>query len=637
MAFVLSISSCGQRGSGIESAWTKSEEILTLKGHTQDITRALYSPDGSLIITLSADSSARVWDGETGSEVAVLSGHTGTVRAAAFLPNVDQVRTYAEDHKIKTWDIQSNTEVSSVQIDGTEGRLVGLDFSPDGSLLVIGDRGRAEVYDATTGEHRYTLAPIGHPGLRVNTMDVCFRPDGARIVTAAYSQEIGVWDTRDGNGIFNLHGHGQGALSVAYSPDMSLIASGSRDQSVIIWDARLGAAVKELHPGWEVRSVAFNADGTTLLAIENVPRGEPAGASLWDVETGRRIASLDGIGRVRTESFHPLEHRFVAPSGSTANVYQAGTTKGLKIPAERELPSDLDALVHMAINDPVTRDRIRAAWRLAELSVWNEEVVPALKKHLRSSSPDIRLSATLVLAEIGAPARELVPILGKHQESEESAEIRTATALALGCISTGWGDTAAVLGLMAGARDEDARVRYHAAHAIGKMGASARKAFPELVRLVLTDPTFGIRRMVAFDLGNTGESALSALPELIEGSSSEDARERWWACYSIWSIAAGLGSRAQSAIPALKLAMTDPSDFRDENGGPPRKYAIHAMGAMGPVVLDVDPFVVVMLANIMEDDDDYYHRKAAALALQNILGVEGLRQQVRGYVRRPAQ
>jgi HEAT repeat protein len=522
-------------------------------------------------------------------------------------------------------------------VDFTDDRLVGLDFSPDGSLLVLGRIGRAEVYNAATGEHRFSLNPMGHPGLRVNTMNVCFRPDGARIATAAYSQEIGVWDARDGTGIFNLHRHGQGALAVAYSPDMSLIASGSRDQSVIIWDARLGTVVNQLHPGWEVRSVAFSPDGSALLAVESVRQGDLSRAGLWDMETGDRIASLNRVGRIRNESFHPQGYRFVTPSGNVARIYQAGKTAEQIVHSESELPLELDALLQVALTDSTKQDRIRAAAMLTVLSRRDENVVLALKKYLRSNDPELRLNATVALAEIGPPARKLVPALSKQLELDQNADARTATAMALGCISTGWDDPSAVIALMAGMKDEDARVRYHSAHALGKMGAGAREAFPALVRLVLTETEFGIRRMVAFDLGNAGETALNVLPKLIDSISSENDRERWWACYSVWSIAAGMGSEVRSAIPALKQAMEDPSDFRDENGGPPRKYAIHAIGAVGPIVLDVDPYVVVMLANIMEDDDDYYHRKAAALALQNILGVKGLRQQVRGYVRRTTQ
>jgi hypothetical protein len=36
----------------------------------------------------------------------------------------------------------------------------------------------------------------------------------------------------------------------------------------------------------------------------------------------------------------------------------------------------------------------------------------------------------------------------------------------------------------------------------------------------------------------------------------------------------------------------------------------------------------------MENDEEYFQRKAAAIALENILGVKGLRQKVRGYKKR---
>ena len=130
------------------------------------------------------------------------------------------------------------------------------------------------------------------------------------------------------------------------------------------------------------------------------------------------------------------------------------------------------------------------------------------------------------------------------------------------------------------------------------------------------------------------EVSLVALPPIISATKDQDERKRWWACYTIWCIASGTGKAAESAIPALKDAMCDESNYRDENGGPPRKYAMHALGALGPVVKRVDPEIIDILQDHMENEDEYYQRKAAALALEKILQVKGLRQKVRGYVRK---
>ncbi len=49
--------------------------------------------------------------------------------------------------------------------------------------------------------------------------------------------------------------------------------------------------------------------------------------------------------------------------------------------------------------------------------------------------------------------------------------------------------------------------------------------------------------------------------------------------------------------------------------------------------LHADPEMIPILGDIMINDDDYYHRKAAALALESILEVKGLRHKVRGFVK----
>ena len=426
-------------------------------------------------------------------------------------------------------------------------------------------------------------------------MDISFRPDGKRIVTGAYSHEVAVWDSKTGTRIFNLHEHGAGCLTAVYSPDMTRIASGSRDNTVIIWDARLGIILKKLKIGWEVRSLAFSSDGSMLLVIENAPRDKLSKASLWDINAYKQLATLSGVTRGGRATFSPTGNRFVIPSGNTAKIFEAHlkdqtVTKGTK---EKKLKSLSDTVIY---------------------------------------SQDINTAITL--AEIGAPTSESVSALINLFQHDNDPIVRTAAAFAIGCISATTKQPFAVPELIEGLKDKDVNVRYHAAHALDKMMSNAKEALPALTKVVLTDKSTGLRRQIAFNLGNAGETSLGALPMLIKGISAKNERERWWACYTLWSITSSMGKATQSAIPALKIAIRDPSDFRDENGGPPRKYAIYAMGGIGPIVKEIDPQIITMLEDIMENDDDYYHRKAAAISLERILEVKGLRQKVRGYVRR---
>ncbi|UCH62066.1 MAG: HEAT repeat domain-containing protein [Fidelibacterota bacterium] len=640
LAVIWSHTSCGERTT-TANPWTRPQEVLTLSGHADDITLATYNPNGSVILTLSQDSTARLWDSGSGEALAILSGHAGPVRAAVFIQDGKRIRTYADDCFIKVWDVATGTEISSTPLGKPDGPVTCAGFNHDGSLLAIGLSGRSEVYDSETGELWYQLAPFGHPGLRVNTMDIGFRPDGGRIVTAAYSHEVAVWDARNGTRLLNLHGHGQGATTAVYNPEMTLIASGSRDKTVIIWDARLGTILTELDLGWEVLAAAFGPDGSTLLVVERAPQDQSRRASLWDTSTWKRMTSLTGFGRVCNSSFSPCGRRFVTPSGNTARVYEAAGGCETTASAKEEAPSDLpdaramtvDQLVAGALEGAEGNIRVQAAAALVELGAAAVEVMPELERGLGSEDSEIRLNATLALADIGAPAADAVPTLIDMIQNDADARVRTAAALALGCISDAIQEPIAVKQHIQALKDEDARVRYHAAHALDKMVAGGGEILPALIETALTDPTFGIRRMIAFNIGNAGEASLGAIPTLIEGTSSPDERKRWWSSYIIWCISSGMGEAVKDAIPAIKQAMQDPSDYRDENGGPPRKYAIHAIGGVGPIVLEVDPHIIPVLGDIMINDEDYYHRKAAALALQDILGIEGekLRHAVRGY------
>lgn len=47
----------------------------------------MFSPDGALVLSSSADNTARLWRMRTGECIGVFSGHTHYVRSAVFSPD----------------------------------------------------------------------------------------------------------------------------------------------------------------------------------------------------------------------------------------------------------------------------------------------------------------------------------------------------------------------------------------------------------------------------------------------------------------------------------------------------------------------------------------------------------------------
>lgn len=89
----------------IYDALTRTK-IAELK-HKHRIWTAEFSHDGTKIVTSSADSTAKVWDANTGKQLLNLVGHTGQVDYASFCCNDRKIFTKSADSTCRLWDANS--------------------------------------------------------------------------------------------------------------------------------------------------------------------------------------------------------------------------------------------------------------------------------------------------------------------------------------------------------------------------------------------------------------------------------------------------------------------------------------------------------------------------------------------------
>ncbi|MFO0849883.1 MAG: serine/threonine-protein kinase [Gemmataceae bacterium] len=90
-------------------------DLVTLNGHTSAVWSAAISPDGTRIVTGSADDTAKVWDAKSGAELLTLKGHTKGVRSAEFSRDGTRIVTGSEDHTAKVWDAKSGAELLTLR------------------------------------------------------------------------------------------------------------------------------------------------------------------------------------------------------------------------------------------------------------------------------------------------------------------------------------------------------------------------------------------------------------------------------------------------------------------------------------------------------------------------------------------
>jgi HEAT repeat protein len=149
-------------------------------------------------------------------------------------------------------------------------------------------------------------------------------------------------------------------------------------------------------------------------------------------------------------------------------------------PAYLALAQKAVPLLTMALQDPDSRVRARAAEALAQTGPLAEPAVPDLVKLLKNDDDsNVRLQATLALQNIGPGAKAAVPVLVEKLRSEKTDGVRVNTAAALGMIRAN-PETVVPALVETFLKDKHPDARKCAMQSIGQFGPEAKLALPLL-------------------------------------------------------------------------------------------------------------------------------------------------------------
>jgi dipeptidyl aminopeptidase/acylaminoacyl peptidase len=198
--------------------------VLALKGHTREVTRVAFSPDGKHLASATgrlwhddAPGDVKVWDAQTGEELFALRGHAGAVTGLAFSPDGSRLATGSTDTSVKIWDAQAGGELLTLQ--GHTRPVTCLAFRADGERLVsFGYQEPPRVWDTRTGGV-VVLSPAKHDlGENSFVASAALSPDGKRIACAVDEHlpgRVEVLDAQTGQQVHSLRGHLGVVFSVA--------------------------------------------------------------------------------------------------------------------------------------------------------------------------------------------------------------------------------------------------------------------------------------------------------------------------------------------------------------------------------------------------------------------------------------
>jgi WD40 repeat protein/tRNA A-37 threonylcarbamoyl transferase component Bud32 len=272
-------------------------------GHAAAVRRAVFSPDGSRLVTSGEDGKIIVWNFASRERIATLAYCSMELIASGYLPNGialgyspdgKWIASPGEQDTVIVWDAIKFEKVAV--LGGLGDQPTAISFSPDGKYLLTSSShgNRTIIWEAG----RWTmLRVLPNP---TNALSFLFSPDGRKFIIA---EPLSAWDLATGKQVSDEIDQDYRANRVAISPDGSHIVglqSGTRAYFYKTGDWAKGGkpeliAVKEAHR-YFARDVAFSPDGRMVATgSEDI--------ALWDVETQTILARFEHTDNVWSLAF----------------------------------------------------------------------------------------------------------------------------------------------------------------------------------------------------------------------------------------------------------------------------------------------------------------------------------------------
>ena len=253
--------------------------VRVLEAGTPLTTLARTQPLGR-VVAGTEDGQVLIWDLETGKRTAFPTGFSGSVRemdvsvdgtvVAITSGRVVFLRPGEEPHWIEGLNCGVWNPGVVFNPDGT--RIATLEFAPGEQAGYTANVG---LWDVSSGQRLAMVDWRGDPHC------LAFSPDGSLLAVGNRQRDVLLVDGETLAPVADMLGHFSTVDSLAFVPDGTKLVSTSRDGSLRIWSVEERRTVNVLRHGWTRALLALEPNGKCVTAVGM----EGGGARAWALES----------------------------------------------------------------------------------------------------------------------------------------------------------------------------------------------------------------------------------------------------------------------------------------------------------------------------------------------------------------
>ena len=244
--------------------------------------------------------SIRIWDTATRTNLRTIQ-HGNEAADVDWSPDGQYVAVLTEDNDVRVYDASDGSLYDTMDANGeTAGEL---EYSPDGTMIAVtgyrdgnnGD-GQIEIFDADTSSSTYgDVLQTLNPGSTVYYYSVDWSPDGSRLVVGGY-EAIYIIDTDTWSSNRTISNAFSSLNSVHYSPDGNMISAcsawGGSNARARVYNAMTGAEEWSYTTSTSCNDAAWSPDSSQIAFSHTYYQSDGASINIFFSATGVKLDTL---------------------------------------------------------------------------------------------------------------------------------------------------------------------------------------------------------------------------------------------------------------------------------------------------------------------------------------------------------